>query len=138
MALSNATKAFTEALGLTPQVEWVGLVSYASDYTNFGVQNHRVDIDQGLTENHALIDSAMDTITARIFNGATDIAAGIDSGTSVLLDPNHSRPFAVKTLILMSDGHSDGLEAILLCLLITPRNTILQFTRSRLERRIST
>ncbi|TWU13111.1 von Willebrand factor type A domain protein [Symmachiella macrocystis] len=105
VALSVATKAFTEALGLTPQVEWVGLVSYASDYTNFGVQNHRVDIDQGLTENHALIDSAMDDITARIFNGATDIAAGIDSGKSVLLDPNNSRPFAVKTLILMSDGH---------------------------------
>ncbi|QDT51917.1 von Willebrand factor type A domain protein [Symmachiella dynata] len=105
VALSVATKAFTEALGQTPQVEWVGLVSYASDYTNFGVHNHRVDIDQGLTENHALIDSAMDDITARIFNGATDIAAGIDSGKSVLLDPDHSRPFAVKTMILMSDGH---------------------------------
>ncbi|WP_339910240.1 VWA domain-containing protein [Symmachiella dynata] len=105
VALSVATKAFTEALGQTPQVEWVGLVSYASDYTNFGVHNHRVDIDQELTENHALIDSAMDDITARIFNGATDIAAGIDSGKSVLLDPDHSRPFAVKTMILMSDGH---------------------------------
>ena len=105
VALSVATKAFTEALGQTPQVEWVGLVSYASDYTNFGVHNHRVDIDQELTENHALIDSAMDDITARIFNGATDIAAGIDSGKSVLLDPDQSRPFAVKTMILMSDGH---------------------------------
>jgi len=104
VALSVATKAFTEALGQTPQVEWVGLVSYASDYNNFGVNNHRVDIDQSLTDNHALVDSAMDDITGRIFNGATDIAAGIDSGKDVLLDPDSSRPFAVKTMILMSDG----------------------------------
>ncbi len=109
VALSVATKAFTEALGQTPQVEWVGLVSYASDYTNFGVQNHKVDIDQNLTENHALIDAAMDEITERIFNGATNIEAGINTGKNVLIDPNSSRPFAVKTMILMSDGHpTDG------------------------------
>lgn len=104
MALSDATSAFTEALGLTPQVEWVGLVSYASNFSNFGVNNLAVEVDQGLTVDHTLIDTAMDEISARIFNGATNIAAGIDTGVSVLTDPDNSREFAVKTLILMTDG----------------------------------
>ncbi|MAG92355.1 MAG: hypothetical protein CMJ48_01190 [Planctomycetaceae bacterium] len=103
-ALSTATEVFTEALTLTPQIEWIGLVSYASDYSNFGVNNLAVEVDQGLTEEHTLIDSAMDDISARIFNGATDIASGIDKGVEVLTDPANSRPFSVKTMILMTDG----------------------------------
>ncbi len=104
IALDDAVDGFTDALGQTPQVEWVSLVSYASDYSAFGVNNLRVEIDQEMTSDHTLIGTAMDDITSRIFNGATDIAAGIDTGVAVLMDPDSSREFAVKTMVLMTDG----------------------------------
>ncbi len=104
MALVGAVQIFNDTLDLTPQTEFVGLVSYASDYSSCGVSNTDADINQTLTGNTALIASAMNGISATKFNGNTNIAAGIDHGITALTDAN-SRPFARKTMILMTDGH---------------------------------
>jgi Mg-chelatase subunit ChlD len=51
-----------------------------------------------------LVNTAMSNISNTKFNGATNIAAGADKGIAVLTGPS-SRPFARKTLILLTDGN---------------------------------
>jgi hypothetical protein len=45
----------------------------------------------------------MATLSTRKFNGQTNIAAGITKGIQVLTGPT-ARPYAAKTMVLMSDG----------------------------------
>jgi hypothetical protein len=105
-ALATAVEGFVAALATTPQTEYVALVSYASNFTLCGVANNASDIDQELTPEHTLVNSAMQSISGSAFNGATNISAGIDSGVEVLTDPGQARPFALKTIVLMTDGHA--------------------------------
>jgi hypothetical protein len=105
-ALATAVQEFVAALGTTPQTEHVALVSYASNFTHSGVSNNASDIDQTLTSDHALVNTAMQSISDRVFNGATNISAGIDSGVEVLVNTEQARPFALKTIVLMTDGHA--------------------------------
>ena len=104
IALESAVQTFVEALEETEQVEWVGLVSYASNYSRFGVNNQEVEVNQTLTESHSLINSEMATISGTVFNGLTHISAGLDQATDVLFDDQVARPFASKTIVLMTDG----------------------------------
>ncbi len=103
-ALEAAVEEFISALDETPQIEWVSLVSYASNYNAHGVNNTEADIDQALTENHGLINAKMNIITNRKFNGLTHITAGLDKGVVALLDESTSRQYAMKTIVLMTDG----------------------------------
>jgi len=103
-ALEIAVQEFISALAETPQVEWVGLVSYASNYSRFGVNNTESKIDEHLTESHSEINEEMHDYTNTIFNGLTHISAGIDKGVDALFNGTHSRPFALKTMVLMTDG----------------------------------
>jgi Mg-chelatase subunit ChlD len=80
------------------------LVSYASDGTWCSVTNNKADIDQVLTENLSLVTTALNTISNRAFNGSTNVSAGIDKGVIVLTDTARIRPFAAKTMVLMTDG----------------------------------
>ncbi len=104
IALEGAVQEFVTALGETPQVEWIGLVSYASNYNRFGVNNLEAEINQTLTENHARVNQEMAVISGTVFNGLTNIAAGIDEGVVALFAEGSSRPFAAKTMVLMTDG----------------------------------
>ena len=99
---------FNSALESTDPQEYVSLVSYASDGTWCGVSNHASDIDQNLTDDLGLITSAVTTIGDRVFNGGTEISAGIDEAVGVLTDPSHARPFAAKTMIVLTDGNQLG------------------------------
>jgi Ca-activated chloride channel family protein len=103
-ALSVALQRFIDALATTPQSEYVGLVSYASNYTSCSYTNNSSDINANLSSNHAAVTSAMATISTRKFNGMTNIGAGITRGIQVLTSAS-ARPYAAKTMVLMSDGH---------------------------------
>jgi hypothetical protein len=103
-SLSGAVDEFIAALATTPQVEKLGLVSYSSEGTWAGVANNAADIDQSLDLNHTQVKTALDEITARVFNGATNISAGIDFGVDVLTDAATARPYASKTMVLLTDG----------------------------------
>jgi Flp pilus assembly protein TadG len=102
-ALSVAVQRFIDALEETPQTEYVGLVSYASAYTACSYSNNAADTNCPLSANHAQVTSAMATISSKKFNGMTNIAAGITQGIQVLTSAS-ARPYAAKTMVLMSDG----------------------------------
>jgi Flp pilus assembly protein TadG/uncharacterized protein YegL len=91
-ALVQAVLAFDQEISGTPQIEQVGLVSYASDSR----------VDQTMTTDVSQIDSELQNIWV---NGLTNIEAGLQTGTTMLTDPNQTRPYAAKTMILMTDGN---------------------------------
>jgi Flp pilus assembly protein TadG len=102
-ALSVAVQRFIDALETTPQTEHVALVSYGSTYTACSYSNNASDLNCALSENHAAVTSAMATLSTKKFNGATNIAAGITRGIQALTSAA-ARPYAAKTMVLMSDG----------------------------------
>jgi hypothetical protein len=81
----------------------VALVSYGSTYTACSYSNNASDLNCALSENHAAVTSAMATLSTKKFNGATNIAAGITRGIQALTSAA-ARPYAAKTMVLMSDG----------------------------------
>jgi hypothetical protein len=102
-ALSVAVDRFLDALDTTPQTEFVGLVSYASTYTACSYSNNASDINCPLSEGTAPVATAMATLSTKKFNGATNISSGLTKGIQVLTSAA-ARPYAVKTMVLMSDG----------------------------------
>ena len=104
-ALSLAFDRFVTALETTPQLEHLSLVSYGSSGTWCSHGNQASSIDQALSENYSDATSAMGSLSGSKFNGATNIEAGINSGISALTNETYARPFAAKTMVLMTDGH---------------------------------
>lgn len=109
-ALSVAVQRFVDALETTPQTEHVALASYGSTYTACSYSNNAADINCPLAENSSQVTSAMATLSTKKFNGMTNIAAGITKGIEVLTSTS-ARPFAAKTMVLMSDGaYTQGVQ----------------------------
>lgn len=108
-ALASATQSFVDALATTPQVEHLAMVSYAQEGAWCEIYNSTVDVNQPLDGDHSLAISAVQEISESVFNGGTNIRAGIDTGISVLMQPGYARPYAAKTMVLFTDGHAtDG------------------------------
>jgi hypothetical protein len=109
-ALSVAVDRFTSALLTTLQSEHLGLVSYGSNYTSCGYTNYAATINQALSEDYTDATAALQNISGSKFNGMTDISAGILKGIEVLTSPQ-ARPYAAKTMVLMSDGaYTQGVQ----------------------------
>lgn len=104
-ALSDAFDSFVAALHTTPQDEYLSLASYASSGTWCSYSNNTADINQYLSADYGDAESAMTLLSNTKWNGATDIAAGLQKGIESLTDSDTARPFAAKTMVLMTDGH---------------------------------
>jgi Ca-activated chloride channel family protein len=109
-ALAVAVDRFTSALYTTPQSEHLGLVSYGSNYTSCSYTNYAATINQSLSNDYSDATAALQSISDSKFNGMTDISAGILKGIEVLTSAQ-ARPFAAKTMVLMSDGaYTQGVQ----------------------------
>jgi Ca-activated chloride channel homolog len=125
-ALSVAVQRFVDALETTPQIEFVGLVSYGSNYTACSHSNTSASINQQLSENTAQVISSMGAISNTKFNGMTNIGAGITKGIQVLTNTSYARPFAAKTMVLMSDGaYTEGTRPSLIAPQAAAENIII-------------
>jgi Ca-activated chloride channel family protein len=108
-ALAVAVQRFVDALAQTPQTEYLALASYAGggngapSYTACNYTSSTSEINCNLAADHSAVVSAMATLSTKKWNGRTNIAAGINRGIQVLTGPS-ARPFAAKTIVLMSDG----------------------------------
>lgn len=112
-ALNVALEAFLQELEKTSQDEHVGLVSYSSNTTQCGFTYRISDINSDLVSNYTVIRNVMKDLSSRPVKGSTAISAGIDDGIKVLTGKK-VRPFAVKTMIVMTDGiHNLGPEPVL-------------------------
>jgi Flp pilus assembly protein TadG len=112
-ALNVALEAFLQELDKTNQDEHVALCSYSSDKTECGNKYKISQTDSDLVSDYSAIRNAMATLSSKPVKGNTSISAGIDEGNKVLTGKK-IRPFAVKTMIVMTDGiHNLGPEPVL-------------------------
>ncbi len=120
-SLATSVDAFLDELTTTVQDERVALVSYSSDVTEskkdkpckVAYSCKIMTRDSDLVSDYGVIRTKMDAISSKPVKGATAISAGLDEGIKVL-SGNNTRPFAVKTIILMTDGvHNLGADPVL-------------------------
>jgi Ca-activated chloride channel family protein len=124
-ALNIALEAFLLELDKTSQDEHVALVSYSSNTTQCGFKYHISDIDSDLVSDYSAIRNVMKDLSSRPVKGSTAISAGIDDGIKVLTGKK-VRPFAVKTMIVMTDGiHNLGPEPVLSAQLAAKKDIVI-------------
>jgi Mg-chelatase subunit ChlD len=112
-ALHTAVDGFIDELNSTPQEEQCALVTYSSAGSECGITFTTSDINVNLVYDYSPILSEMDRLSARPVKGRTAISAGLDNGNRVLTG-SKVRPFALKSMVLMTDGlHNTGREPIL-------------------------
>lgn len=93
-ALDGAVRTFLTVMNGSSAQEQVSFVTFASDVTT--------DVD--LTTNMSPIYTELDDRLVTVWNGSTDIHAGIVQGESVLTGMN-SRPLAQKVMVVLTDGN---------------------------------
>lgn len=93
-ALNDAVEVFLQTLEQTIPEEHVALASF----------DHAATRDVELTSNYNLIRAAMDVHTHALSAGGTSIPDGFAKGLAQVLNENTVRPYARKTVILMTDG----------------------------------
>jgi Flp pilus assembly protein TadG len=112
-ALATALEAFLVELDKTKQQENVGMASYSSNKTECGNVYKIATLDADLSSDYQPVRNKMAALSSKPVKGNTAISAGIDEGIKVLTSAK-ARPFAVKTMVLMTDGiHNTGPEPVL-------------------------
>ena len=111
--LNLAVNGFLAELDNTAQLEQCGLASYSSAGSRCGITFTTSDINAQLDFDYTLIRGEMARLSGQAVAGFTNIGAGIDEGILILTDPL-ARPFAVKTMVLMTDGRKNrGIEPVI-------------------------
>ncbi len=110
-ALDNAFDLFIDELNNNQSEERVGMVSFASDFSAFGVTTPASRTDLDLTSNLSNAKTKMNSISNSVWNGNTYIEAGMRDGIGVLKYSAAARINAEKTLIVLTDGRQNQGEA---------------------------
>jgi Mg-chelatase subunit ChlD len=114
-AAINATYGLCDELDETSQKENLSIVSYSTDYQpvfyDHSLRRRRFNVVEAEVEAKPTTDyrAAAKQVEKRYYSdqpvaGGTNIAAGIDLATEVLMST--ARPYAFKTIILMTDGQA--------------------------------
>ncbi|MEM9658473.1 MAG: vWA domain-containing protein, partial [Planctomycetota bacterium] len=112
-SLTFAVAGFLAELRATPQVEQCGLASYSYAGSGCSLTFTTSDIEAPLSFDYGTVSNAMSRLSSNPVQGYTCISAGIDNGISILTDAT-ARPYAVKTMVVMTDGrHNRGREPVL-------------------------
>ena len=100
---ATAVNAFLDAVATTRPIEHVSIVSFSSNASSCGRSVQSATIDSGLSINYSQARTAITQLSSQPVIGGTNISAGIDRGVQVLTGAG-IRPFAQKTMIVMTDG----------------------------------
>ena len=92
--LTAAVAVFNDFLALTPQNEKISLATFSTTSSE----------DVALTFSTTMIKSRLTDITNNFLGGSTAIGDGIASGINLITESSRIRPFAKKTIIVMTDG----------------------------------
>jgi Flp pilus assembly protein TadG len=112
MSLNAAVAAFLDELEQTPQREQCSLASYSSKGSGCGIKFNTSDLNAPLAYSYKPIRDEMARLSSQPVQGSTAIGAGVTRGIEALTS-NRARRYAVKTMVLMTDGlHNSGVEPI--------------------------
>lgn len=107
MALSQAVTGFIEELDETEADEQVALVSFGDTISSsFCGAWPPSRLEHELTFDLSLTTSRMATLSSSVWNGNTNIAAGINTARTTLLNSAQSRQLSEKMMIVMTDGRA--------------------------------
>lgn len=124
-ALNIAVESFVDELEGTAQEEQCALVSYSSSGRECNISFTTSDINADLALTYAKIRSEMAKLSSKPVKGNTAISAGIDNGIKVLTG-SKTRPYALKSIVLMTDGlHNSGKEPILSAQTAATKNIVI-------------
>lgn len=99
--LVDAVNVFQSILSASPQDEFVSLSTYSSGAT----------LESGLSGDFSNITTGMGKYTNKFVSGGTNISSGLVQGINALSDIRTGRPWAVKVIIVMTDGrHNIGVQ----------------------------
>ena len=102
-AAVQGVQAFLLKLQDTPQIEFVGLVSYSTTST--------IEVD--LTTDYNAVLTAMNDITNGFCGGSTAIGLGVQDGKAVLVDRGFGRSWVAKSMVVLTDGiHNTGVDPL--------------------------
>lgn len=109
-ALAQAVDAFLNELDLTFPEERVALASYSSRFrrrcSNGNLDFPTAQLHNSLTLDYTAISGTMNAFLQNGIGGSTAIGEGLREGVNGL---RGARPFAIKTIVLMTDGrHNRG------------------------------
>ncbi len=111
-SLNVAVAGFLDELDQTPQQEQCALASYSSAGSGCNIRFNTSDINAQLSFDFQPIRDEMARLSSAPVQGGTAIGAGVDRGIEALTN-RRARRYAVKTMVLMTDGlHNSGHEPI--------------------------
>ena len=93
--LVASVNAFNGFLADSPQYEKLCLATYSDNASR----------DCDLTHTYAEISNQLDAISYQFNGGGTSVGYGLEHGLAALTDATHARKFAVRVMVLMTDGH---------------------------------
>lgn len=103
LALVDGVNVFIDELGNSPHTEHLSLATYASDSKH----------ETSLSTDYSNVTGAMNVYTQSLKEGATNIGGGIYAGIDALQEVSYGRPWAVKVIVLLTDGrHNTGLDPV--------------------------
>lgn len=114
-ALTEAIDDFLVELRSTYPEEHVAVASYSSWFRRYcgrgaALNFDQADIRQELTDDYSLVEAVMADFMQNGIGGNTAIGEGLRKGIEAVM-ANGSRPFAQKTIVLMTDGlHNTGVS----------------------------
>ena len=97
----GGVQVFLNELNQTAQLEHVALVTYSAG----------ASVDLPPTSNYNSIVSRLNAYSASWSGGGTDIRSGLRAANNALVHSN-ARPWAVKVVVLMTDGRRDAGDEI--------------------------
>lgn len=111
-ALDDAVDVFLKELASSYANERVGLVTFASNYSSpCGEKNLEATLDHDLDSDLNRVEVAMEARSESVWNGNTNIDAGIRVGRATLTGAS-SREFAQKIMIVFTDGVYTGADPV--------------------------
>lgn len=115
VALDKAVRVFTNALRSNSAEEQVSIVTFGSDLETVrpGLCGRQpsATLDMQLSTNLDAADGTINTLSNSLWNGNTEIAAGMQIGTAELIS-SRSRRFADKVMIVLTDGFPTAGDAV--------------------------
>jgi Mg-chelatase subunit ChlD len=109
--LEDAFNRFLNSLENNAADEKVAMVTFASDFTAFGITSQAATIDFDLSSDLPAAVAAMDSLSNSVWNGNTHVEAGMRKGMEVLTSSPGLRENSDKIMIVLTDGYENEGDA---------------------------
>lgn len=110
MALDTAVRVFTSELRASNAVEQVAMASYSTGYSPpemCGTSSNAASLDAPLGNNLSVVETAVGQLSSTVWNGNTNIEAGMRVALNELTNASALRTNADKVVIVFTDGHEN-------------------------------